>query len=48
MNYPEAALEYQTRGKMNGSLSRTAPDDLKPGLPSIEEIEREPGRGADE
>jgi hypothetical protein len=48
MNHPEETLKYQTRGEMNGSLSRTIPDELKPSLPSIEEIERELGRDDDE
>jgi hypothetical protein len=48
MIHPEAALDYQTRGEMNSSLARTAPDDLKPSSPSIEEIKRELGRADDE
>jgi len=30
---------------MKGYIAKTAPDDLKPSLPSIEEIEKELGRG---
>jgi hypothetical protein len=48
VNYPGETLKYQARREINSPLFRTVPDDLKPSLSSIEEIESESGRDDDE